>query len=74
MGPKSLGQLEEHAAFILFMAFILTLLWHGIWGVADNIQEYIHNRFGIKPWQFNAATILLAVLIIGVYPQILEKI
>ena len=74
MVTKSLGQLEEHAYFVLFMAFILVLFWHGVWGLTDNLEQYLQNKYGIKKVYFNAATIMLVVLIIGLFPKILEKL
>lgn len=74
MVVKSLGQLEEHAFFVLFMAFILVLFWHGVWGLTDNLEHYLIDRYGMRKEYFNAATIMLVVLIIGLFPKILEKL
>ena len=74
MSIKILGRLEEHALFILFMAFILIMLWHGIWGLADNLEHYLQTRYGIKKTHFNIITVFIVVLIIGIYPQILDKL
>jgi succinate dehydrogenase hydrophobic anchor subunit len=74
MSSKILGRLEEHAFFILFMAFILIMLWHGIWGLADSLEHYLHERYGFKKVYFNVITVFSVVLIIGLYPQILEKL
>jgi succinate dehydrogenase hydrophobic anchor subunit len=74
MSLKILGRLEEHAFFILFMAFILIMLWHGIWGLADSFEQYLHERYGFKKIHFNLTTVLGVVLIIGLFPQILEKL
>jgi succinate dehydrogenase hydrophobic anchor subunit len=74
MVVKSLGQLEEHAYFVLFMAFILVLFWHGVWGLADNLEHYLKDQYGMRKEYFNAATIMLVVLIIGLFPKILEKL
>jgi len=60
--------------FVLFMAFILIMLWHGIWGLADNLEHYLHMRYGLKKPYFNIMTICAVVLIIGLYPQILDKL
>ena len=74
MVVKSLGQLEEHAYFILFMGFILVLFWHGIWGLADNLEQYLKNNHGVRKEYFNAATIILVILIIGLFPKILDRL
>jgi succinate dehydrogenase hydrophobic anchor subunit len=73
MVQKSLGQLEEHAYYILFMAFILIVFWHAIWGVTDTIKDYLEKHYNIKPIQFHIGTIGLVILIIGLHPEILDK-
>jgi succinate dehydrogenase hydrophobic anchor subunit len=73
MVVKSLGQLEEHAFFILFIALVVVLFWHGIWGLMDTVEQYAVNRLHIKKTVFNLATIILVLLIIGLFPQILLK-
>lgn len=73
MVSKSLGQLEEHAFVVLFMAFIIVLFWHGVWGLADNAESFAVKRLGVKKEIFNAVTIMAVVFIVGLYPQILGK-
>jgi succinate dehydrogenase hydrophobic anchor subunit len=70
---KSLGQLEEHAFFVLFIAFVIVLFWHGIWGLADTAEQYAINRLHVKKTVFNVGTIILVLLIIALFPQILLK-
>jgi succinate dehydrogenase hydrophobic anchor subunit len=74
MGTKSLGQLEKHAYFILFMATILVLFWHGVWGIADMLGDHIEHNHNIRKLHYHIATIFLVVLIIGLFPKILEKL
>ena len=71
---KSLGRLEGHALSVLFMAFILVMFWHAIWGLADNLENYLERTYGLKKVFFDSLTILIVVLIIGMYPEILEKL
>lgn len=56
------------------MAFILIMLWHGIWGLADSLEHYLQARYGLKKTHFNIITVCIVVLIIGIFPQILEKL
>jgi hypothetical protein len=74
MPIKYLGQLEEHAAFMIFIAVIVILLWHGIWALTDELQHYLERRFGLNRIYFNVMSIMLVVLIIGLHPQMLEKL
>lgn len=74
MSSQILGRLEEHALFVLFMAFILIMLWHGIWGLTDNLEHYLHTRYGLKKAYFHIITIIIVILFIGVFPKILEKL
>lgn len=73
MVSKSLGQLEEHAFFVMFMAFTIVLFWHGVWGLVDNVESYVVKTLGVKKEVFNAATIMTVVFIVGIFPQILSK-
>ena len=74
MSLKILGRLEEHAFFVLFMSVILIMLWHGIWGLADNLEQYLHERYEVKKLYYNIATVFAVVLVIGLYPQILDRL
>ena len=56
------------------MAFILVLFWHGVWGLADNLEHYLKRQYGLRKEYFNAATIILVILVIGLFPRILEKL
>ena len=74
MGAKSLGQLEKHAFFIIFMSTILVLFWHGLWGIADMLGEHLEKRHNIRKLHFHIITIFLVILIIGLFPKILDKL
>jgi len=71
---KSLGQLEEHAFFILFTAFILILFWHAVWGILDKIETVCERRFNVTKFQFNILSLLVVILIIRLFPMILQKL
>lgn len=74
MSFKSLGQLEKHAYFVLFVALILVLFWHGTWGLADALEAFLKKHYNIDKLTFNSLTIIFVVLMIGVFPQILQKL
>jgi succinate dehydrogenase hydrophobic anchor subunit len=74
MSWQILGRLEHNAFFVLFMAVILIMLWHGIWGLTDNLEQYLHARYGLKKSYFHIITIIIVVLIIGVFPKILDRL
>jgi len=73
MVVKSLGQLEAHAFFVLFTAFILVLFWHATWGVADMVEHYFVDELHVKKFMFNVATLMFVVILIGLFPQMLLK-
>lgn len=56
------------------MAFILILFWHAIWGVTDTIKEYLEKHYNIQPIHFHIGTVGLVILIIGLHPEILDKL
>ena len=73
MVVKSLGQLEAHAFFVLFVAFVIVLFWHATWGIADIAEHYVVDELHVKKLTFNVATIMLVVIIIGLFPKMLLK-
>ena len=74
MPLKSLGQLEQGEAYIIFMVLIIVLLWHGVWGLVEDLETYLQAHYGIKKVYLNLLSILLAILVIGIFPQILKKL
>lgn len=50
------------------------MIWHGLWGVIDKLEHYLYTRYGLKKLYFNLITISAVILIIGVFPKILEKL
>jgi hypothetical protein len=74
MLTKSLGQLEEHAAFIMFMATIAILYTHAVWGLADKFEEHIGTNHNIQKIHFHIFTLIVVTLIIGICPRILVRL
>lgn len=74
MPVKSLGQLEQGETYIIFMVLIIVLLWHGVWGLVEDLETYLQTYYGIKKVYLNLLSILLAILVIGIFPKILEKL
>ena len=72
--PQSLGDIENHAFFILFIAVILIIFWHAIWELLTELTETIHRRHGVPKWKIYMGSIIMVILFIGVYPGILKKI
>jgi hypothetical protein len=74
MLTKSLGQLEEHAVYILFMASIALFFSHGLWGLTDKLEAHLENRHNINRLHFNVFTIIFVIIIIGLFPRILQRL
>lgn len=73
----SLGRtirLEEHAFFILFIAIILMIFWHAVWELLGELTNYLHEKYGFKKVYIYGVSLLGVILLIGIFPQILEKI
>ena len=71
---QSLGDMENHAFFVLFIAVILIIFWHAVWELLTELTETIHRRHGVPKWKVYMGSVVMVILFIGVYPQILEKI
>ncbi len=74
MPGKSLGQLEEHAFFILFLATVLVVFWVAVWGLVEGGVTYMEERYGIKKIKLYIGLLGSVILVIGLFPQLLEKL
>jgi hypothetical protein len=73
--PVSLSvKMEEHAFFILFIAFIVVLFWHAVWELSNEFVEHLHEKYGVKKTHIYVVYLLIVILMIGLFPQVLEKI
>lgn len=70
---KSLGQLEQHAFYILFIAAILVLFWYSIWNIMDELKETAKDRWGVTAHQFSCLVLASVVGLIALFPETLEK-
>jgi uncharacterized membrane protein YidH (DUF202 family) len=67
-------RLEEHAFFIVFIAMILIVFWYCIWELLQELTDHINDRHNIEKWKIYMAWLLVVFLLIGIFPQILEKL
>ena len=67
-------RLEEHAFFIIFIALILMVFWHAVWELLGELTDYLHKKYGMKKVHIYMISLLGVLLLIGIFPQILEKI
>jgi len=73
----SLGRItkiEEHAFFILFIGVLLIMFWHAIWELLNEMTDYLHTKQGLKKWKVYVLSLLFVLLMIGIFPQILQKL
>lgn len=73
----SLGRitkLEEHAFFVLFIGILLIMFWHAVWELLNEITDYLHTKRGLKKWKVYMISLLFVLLMIGIFPQILQKL
>ena len=74
IGLSGTYKLEEHAFFILFVAIILMVFWHAVWELLGELTDYIHKRYGVKKRDIYIISLLIVMLLVGIFPQILQKI
>ena len=67
-------RLEEHAFFVIFIAFLLMVFWHAVWELLSELTDYLHKRYGIKKRDIYLISLLLILLLAGIFPQILQKL
>ena len=67
-------RLEEHAAFILFITLLLIILWHAVWELLTEFTEELNKRYGIKKRNIYILSVLGVISLIGIFPQILQRL
>jgi len=67
-------KLEEHAFFILFIAFIAMVFWHATWELLTELTDHLNRIYGIKKRDVYIISLVIVILFIGIFPQILQKI
>ena len=67
-------RLEEHAFFVLFIAFTLVVFWHSCWELLSEMAEYLNKKYHISKVKIYLISLLMVLLLIGIFPQILQKI
>jgi len=67
-------RLEEHAVFILFITLLLIIFWHAVWELLTEFAEELNKRYGIKKRNIYIISVLGVVSLIGIFPQILERL
>jgi hypothetical protein len=70
----SLGQLEEHALFILLMATIVVIFWASTWHLLEELVNSIHERHRISKVYIYSGFLILVFLVCAAYPKLLQRI
>ena len=50
------------------------VFWHAVWELLSELTDYLHARYGIKKRNIYLLSILLILLLAGIFPQILQKL
>ena len=74
MARRSLGDLEQHAFYILFVGILVVLFWFAIWELMTELVNYVHYRYYIPKWKVYMCLLLAVILCVDIFPQLLEKI
>lgn len=74
MARRSLGDIEEHAFYTIFMGILIVMFWYTVWELMTELVQYIHYRYYIPKWKIYVCGLLSVVLLIDIFPQILKKL
>jgi hypothetical protein len=74
MVRQSLGNMESHPFYILFISFLVIVFWYAVYELVTETVDYIHYKYGIKKWKICSAMIIAVVLLIRFHPTFLERI
>jgi hypothetical protein len=50
------------------------IFWHAVWELLGELTEYLHEKYGFKKAYIYIVSLLGVMLLIGIFPQILDKI
>jgi hypothetical protein len=74
MARQTLGDLEEHTFYILFIGFLVIVFWQAIWGLIEELTAFIERKYGVKKWKTHALLLMGVILLVETHPKLLEKI
>ena len=74
MARETLGELENHTFYILFIGFLVIVFWQAIWGLIDEFTVFIETKYGIKKWKTNTLLLMCVILLVQLHPKLLQKI
>jgi len=70
----SIVELEKHAVFIIFLAFVLVIFWASSWHVFDEFVMYVHRRYQITKLNIYLYSLLFVFAFFAIYPKLLERL
>ena len=66
--------MENHSFFILFIGVVLIIFWHAVWELLEEFTVYVAYVYNVPKRYVYIIEMTLVVLLIEMFPQILEKI
>jgi succinate dehydrogenase hydrophobic anchor subunit len=73
MVRTTLGKLESHAFFLLFIAFILTVFWYSMWGILDDMADYMKKKLGLTKHTIYIGMLGFVLIVVAIFPKMLER-
>jgi hypothetical protein len=50
------------------------VFWHAVWELLGELTDYINKEYGIKKRDVYIISLMIVILLVGIFPQILEKL
>ena len=74
MAQETLGRLENHTFYILFICILVIIFWQSVWELVADFVIFVEHRYGIKRWKVYSALLIMVILLIEFHPIFLDKI
>jgi hypothetical protein len=65
---------ERNAFFLLGLSFLAVVWWYATWGLVEEYMEWIEEKYKISKTNLYLSVAFLIVLIVFLFPELLDKI
>lgn len=74
MAVKSLGQLEEHAFFVVMVAIVLIAVWFSVWGLLDEAVNWLEREWTMSRRTIFVGIFAASMIFVALFPSAFERI
>jgi succinate dehydrogenase hydrophobic anchor subunit len=65
---------ERHAFFLLSLSILAVAWWVSIWGLLEEYVDWAKDRFKVDKHTIYLSMLIFVVLVVFIFPELLDKI